>query len=419
MNIENEIRSMARDARSASRLCAVASTAVKNRALLLLADAIERKAAEILQANASDVDSARHAGTAQPLIDRLQLDERGIAKMCEGVNAVAALPDPIGAVTDLDYRPTGIKVGKMRIPLGVIGMIYESRPNVTIEVASLCIKSGNACVLRGGSESIRTNRVLANCVADALSGAGLPASVVQLVQTTDRAAVGALLKQDDCVDLIVPRGGKSLIERVSHESTIPVLKHLDGICHVYVEDSAKREMAIGIALNSKAEKFAVCNAAETLLLDPGVANDILNELVDRFLQVEVEVRGCTRSRAIDERIQSAVDEDWRTEYLGPTLAVRVVDGIDDAIEHIETFGSHHTDTIVSNDYRKVEQFVSAVDSATVMVNASTQFADGFEFGLGAEIGISTDKLHARGPVGLMGLTTEKFVVYGNGEIRKR
>lgn len=419
MNIEHDVGNMAREAREASRLIAIASTAQKNQTLGVLASSIEQNTAEILRANAMDVEGAKKAGTAHPLIDRLKLDDSAVAKMCEGVRAVAALPDPIGAVTDLDYRPSGIKVGRMRIPLGVIGMIYESRPNVTIEVASLCIKSGNACLLRGGSESIETNLVLADCVTHALAKSGLPSVVVQLIRTTDRAAVGALLQQDDFVDLIVPRGGKGLIERVIEESDIPVLKHLDGICHVYVEESASRDMAIEIAFNSKAEKFAVCNAAETLLLDEVPASDILNELVDRYSEANVEIRGCERSRAIDDRIQPATQEDWETEYLGPTLAVKVVDGIEEAIRHIESFGSHHTDTIVSNDYGKVDQFVSSVDSATVMVNASTQFADGFEFGLGAEIGISTDKLHARGPVGLMGLTTEKFIVYGNGEIRKR
>ena len=419
MNIEDTVHEMAVAARTASRAMATAKTARKDRALELLAELIEGAETKILKANAEDVKRARNAGIAQPLIDRLAVDEKGVAKMCRGVLAVAALSDPIGAVTDLDYRPTGIKVGKMRIPLGVIGMIYESRPNVTIEVAALCIKSGNTCILRGGSESIRTNKVLAACVAEALEQSGFPESAIQLIQTTDRAAVGALLRQEEHVDLIVPRGGKSLIERVARESNIPVLKHLDGICHVYVEDSADRDMAINIAFNSKAEKYAVCNAAETLLFDEAVANDVLRELVDRFSNAGVELRGCGRARALDDRIGEATEEDWESEYLGPELSLRIVDGVDDAIRHIETFGSHHTDTIVSNDHQKVEKFISAVDSATVMVNASTQFADGFEFGLGAEIGISTDKLHARGPVGLMGLTTEKFVVYGNGEVRHR
>jgi glutamate-5-semialdehyde dehydrogenase len=365
------------------------------------------------------VRAAGDKGVDQPLIDRLVLDDRAIDRMLEGVLQVDKLADPVGEITDLAYRPTGIQVGRMRVPLGVIGIIYESRPNVTADAASLCLKSGNACILRGGSEAIESNRAIAAGIARGLAAAGLPETVVQLVDTTDRDAVGELLKADRFVDVIVPRGGKGLIERITRESRIPVIKHLDGVCHVYIDDAADLEMAAAIAVNSKIEKYAVCNAMETLLVANGVADRVLPVLGDRFRQAGVELRGCERARAAFSDMKPATEEDWREEYLGPVLAVRVVEGIDEAIAHINTYGSQHTDAIVSNDYGRTRRFLAEVDSASVMVNASTQFADGFEFGLGAEIGISTDKLHARGPVGLEGLTSQKFVVFGGGEIRHR
>jgi glutamate-5-semialdehyde dehydrogenase len=390
---------VARSARAASRVIAAASSDSKSRALKAMVEALD--------------------GVDQPLIDRLVLDDRAIDRMLEGVLQVDKLADPVGEITDLAYRPTGIQVGRMRVPLGVIGIIYESRPNVTADAASLCLKSGNACILRGGSEAIESNRAIAAGIARGLAAAGLPETVVQLVDTTDRDAVGELLKADRFVDVIVPRGGKGLIERITRESRIPVIKHLDGVCHVYIDDAADLEMAAAIAVNSKIEKYAVCNAMETLLVANGVADRVLPVLGDRFRQAGVELRGCERARAAFSDMKPATEEDWREEYLGPVLAVRVVEGIDEAIAHINTYGSQHTDAIVSNDYGRTRRFLAEVDSASVMVNASTQFADGFEFGLGAEIGISTDKLHARGPVGLEGLTSQKFVVFGGGEIRHR
>jgi len=332
---------------------------------------------------------------------------------------VDKLPDPIGEVSDLSYRPSGIQVGRMRVPLGVIGIIYESRPNVTVDAASLCLKSGNACILRGGSEAIESNKIIAACITESVLGAGLPEASVHLVNTTDRAAVGELLQLDTYVDVIVPRGGKGLIERVSRESRIPVIKHLDGICHVYIDEDANTDMAVAIAVNSKTEKYAVCNAMETLLVAESIAPTVLPILAERYGQAGVELRGCERTVAIIPDAVPATEEDWGMEYLGPTLAVRVVAGLDEAIEHINTYGSQHTDAIVSDNYARTRRFVTEVDSASVLVNASTQFADGFEYGLGAEIGISTDKLHARGPVGLEGLTSQKYVVFGNGEIRHR
>ncbi|HTO56454.1 MAG TPA: glutamate-5-semialdehyde dehydrogenase, partial [Pseudomonadales bacterium] len=349
----------------------------------------------------------------------LVLDPRAIDRMIAGVREVDALPDPVGAITDLAYRPSGIQVGRMRVPLGVVGIIYESRPNVTADAAVLCLKSGNACILRGGSEAFRSNTAIAAAIARGLEAAGLPASAVQLVATTDRAAVGALLKLDRFVDVLVPRGGKSLIERVTAEATIPVIKHLDGVCHVYIDDVADPDMAVTIAVNSKTEKYAVCNAIETLLIAEGIAPRVMPKLRQRFDQAGVELRGCAKTRALSPGIAAATEDDWYAEYLAPILAVRVVAGLDEAMEHISQYGSQHTDVIVTNDYTRARRFLTEVDSASVMVNASSQFADGFEFGLGAEIGISTNKLHARGPVGLEGLTTQKFVVFGNGEIRHR
>jgi glutamate-5-semialdehyde dehydrogenase len=410
---------VARSARAASRVIAAASSDSKSRALKAMVEALDEDRETLKRANEVDVRAAGDKGVDQPLIERLVLDDRAIDRMLEGVLQVEKLADPVGEITDLAYRPTGIQVGRMRVPLGVIGIIYESRPNVTADAASLCLKSGNACILRGGSEAIESNRAIAAGIARGLAAAGLPETVVQLVDTTDRDAVGELLKADRFVDVIVPRGGKGLIERITRESRIPVIKHLDGVCHVYIDDAADLEMAAAIAVNSKIEKYAVCNAMETLLVANGVADRVLPVLGDRFRQAGVELRGCERARAVFPDMKPATEEDWWEEYLGPVLAVRVVDGIDEAIAHINTYGSQHTDAIVSNDYGRTRRFLGEVDSASVMVNASTQFADGFEFGLGAEIGISTDKLHARGPVGLEGLTSQKFVVFGGGEIRHR
>jgi glutamate-5-semialdehyde dehydrogenase len=410
---------LGRAARAASRVIGAAPTAVKSAALRAVADALDRGRKALEHANTLDLNAAGEQGVDQPLIDRLGLSDADIDRMIEGLDQVDKLPDPVGEVTDLVYRPTGIQVGRMRVPLGVIGIIYESRPNVTVEAASLCLKSGNACILRGGSEAYRSNQAIAACIAEGLASAGLPPATVQLVGTTDRAAVGALLKLDEFVDVIVPRGGKGLIERVSRESTIPVIKHLDGVCHVYIDDDADPDMAVAIALNSKLEKFAVCNALETLLVAKSVAPALLPRLAAGFAQGGVTLRGCEQTRTHVPGIEAAAEADWHAEYLGPMLAVRVVDGLDAAIEHINTYGSAHTDAIVTRDYARARRFLTEVDSASVMVNASTQFADGFEYGLGAEIGISTNKLHARGPVGLEGLTTRKYVVFGNGEIRHR
>ena len=406
-------------ARAAARAIAAAGAGAKSAALQAIANAVDAARDDIAQANALDVDAAQRAGLDRPLVDRLVLDARGLDRMIAGVREVDALPDPVGAITDLAYRPSGIQVGRMRVPLGVVGIIYESRPNVTADAAALCLKSGNACILRGGSEAFRSNTAIAAAIGRGLEAAGLPANAVQLVATTDRAAVGALLKLDRFVDVLVPRGGKSLIERVTAEATIPVIKHLDGVCHVYIDDAADPDMAVTVAVNSKTEKYAVCNAIETLLIAEGIAPRVMPKLRQRFDQAGVELRGCAKTRALSPGIAAATEDDWYAEYLAPILAVRVVAGIDEAMEHIAQYGSQHTDVIVTNDYARARRFLAEVDSASVMVNASSQFADGFEFGLGAEIGISTNKLHARGPVGLEGLTTQKFVVFGNGEIRHR
>ncbi len=410
---------LARHAKATSRILATATTSQRNSAIRAIAKIVREESIVIAGANVEDLAQAKHNGVSQPLQDRLRLGEKDIERMCNAAEAVASLPDPIGEITGLSQQPSGIKVGRMRIPLGVIGMIYESRPNVTLEAASLGIKSGNACVLRGGSEAIRSNCAIADCISRGLEESGLPSSVIQLVRTTDRSAVGEMLAANEYIDLIVPRGGKGLIERVMNESSIPVLKHLDGVCHVYIDDSAEADSAIDIAVNSKVEKYAVCNAAETILISVTKAPEILPRLVRQFEDLGVETRGCKRTQSIVPSVATATEEDWREEYLDAVIAIKVVDDLDEAIEHIDRFGSGHTDTIVATDIDKTNQFVNRVDSATVMVNTSTQFADGFEFGLGAEIGISTDKLHARGPVGLEGLTTQKFVVYSDGAIRHR
>ncbi|MGE0624605.1 MAG: glutamate-5-semialdehyde dehydrogenase [Pseudomonadales bacterium] len=418
MDIAGYMRGVGEAARAASRVIAAAPTGVKSRALAAIAHALGEDRAALKAANRIDMERAAKNGLDAPLVDRLLLDDAAIDRMIEGVLQVDALPDPVGEITDLAYRPTGIQVGRMRVPLGVIGIIYESRPNVTVDAAALCLKSGNACILRGGSEAIESNRAIAGCIRRGLGAAGLPEGVVHLVSTTDRQAVGELLKMKDCVDIIVPRGGPSLIERISAESTIPVIKHLDGICHVYIDNDADLDMALAVAVNSKTEKYAVCNALETLLVADAVADRILPRLLAAYTEAGVTLKGCERTRS-RIAVEAATEQDWHTEYLGPLLSVRVVDGLDQAIEHINTYGSHHTDTIVTSNYAHSRRFLAEVDSASVMVNVSTQFADGFEFGLGAEVGISTDKLHARGPVGLEGLTCQKFVVFGNGEVRHR
>ena len=407
-----------RNARAASRIIGAASAAVKSIALKHIASAVDAARGTICDENAKDMAAAEQNGIDQPLIDRLLLNDKGIDQMIEGILQVEALKDPVGEMSDFSYRPTGIQIGKMRVPLGVIAMIYESRPNVTVDAASLSLKSGNACILRGGSEAFYSNQAIAACVTQGLELAGLPSATVQLLNTTDRAAVGELLKLHDYVDVIVPRGGKGLIERISSESRIPVIKHLDGICHVYIDAQADPEMAIAIAFNSKVEKLAVCNALETLLIHADIAEAVLPPLAAKLQDAGIELRGCERAQQ-SVTMHAATEADWGEEYLGPILAIRIVEDLPQAIAHINEYGSQHTDVIVTENYTHSRAFVSQVDSASVMVNASTQFADGFEYGLGAEVGISTDKIHARGPVGLEGLTSQKYVVYGHGEVRHR
>ena len=407
-----------RNARAASRIIGSASAAVKSDALKHIASAVDAARGTICDENAKDMAAAEQNGIDQPLIDRLLLNDKGIDQMIEGILQVEALKDPVGEMSDFSYRPTGIQIGKMRVPLGVIAMIYESRPNVTVDAASLSLKSGNACILRGGSEAFYSNQAIAACVTQGLELAGLPSATVQLLNTTDRAAVGELLKLHDYVDVIVPRGGKGLIERISSESRIPVIKHLDGVCHVYIDAQADPEMAIAIAFNSKVEKLAVCNALETLLVHADIAEAVLPPLAAKLQDAGIELRGCERAQQ-SVTMHAATEADWGEEYLGPILAIRIVEDLPQAIAHINEYGSQHTDVIVTENYTHSRAFISQVDSASVMVNASTQFADGFEYGLGAEVGISTDKIHARGPVGLEGLTSQKYVVYGHGEVRHR
>jgi glutamate-5-semialdehyde dehydrogenase len=411
------MRGVGEAARAAARELARADTATKNRALLAMAAAIRRDEAKLAAANAADVAAARSAGHDPAFVDRLTLAPKTIAAMAEGLEQIAALPDPVGEITDLRYRPSGIQVGMMRVPLGVVGIIYESRPNVTADAAGLCLKAGNATILRGGSEAMRSNQAIAAIVHEGLRVAGLPADGVQVIATTDRAAVGHLVAMDKHVDVIVPRGGKSLIERVAREAKVPVLKHLDGVCHVYIDESAAIDRAIRIADNAKTQRYSPCNAMETLLVHAGIAARVLPPLADIYVAKGVELRGCERSRALVPAMKVATEDDWYAEYLAPILAVRIVDGLDAAIAHIAQYGSQHTDAIVTEDYTAAMRFLREVDSSSVLVNASTRFADGFEFGLGAEIGISTNKLHARGPVGLEGLTSRKWVVFGSGQIR--
>ncbi|OOG25884.1 glutamate-5-semialdehyde dehydrogenase [Thioalkalivibrio denitrificans] len=416
--IEGQMQETGRRARVASRALARADTGVKNAALLAIAQIIEDRADALTAENRKDLEAGEQNGLEAALLDRLAFTPERIAVMAEGLRQIAALPDPVGAISDLNYRPSGIQVGRMRVPLGVIGIIYESRPNVTVDAAGLCLKSGNACILRGGSEAFHSNRALADGIRAGLEQAGLPGDAVQVVGTTDRAAVGALLRMKEHVDVIVPRGGKGLIARVSEESLIPVIKHLDGVCHVYVDDGADPGKALKVAVNAKTQRYGTCNTMETLLVSRHVAAEMLPVLADAFVEKGVELRGCESTRAIVSGIAEATEQDWTEEYLAPVLAIRVVDGLDAAIEHINTYGSHHTDSIVTEDYGRARRFLREVDSSSVMVNASTRFADGFEYGLGAEIGISTDKLHARGPVGLEGLTTLKYIVLGDGHVRE-
>ncbi|HFK2298228.1 TPA: glutamate-5-semialdehyde dehydrogenase, partial [Pseudomonas aeruginosa] len=387
-------------------------------ALLAAADALDAARAELSHANEQDLAAGRANGLEPAMLDRLALTPARIDDMIEGLRQVATLPDPIGEIRDMRYVPSGIQIGKMRVPLGVVGIIYESRPNVTIDAASLCLKSGNATILRGGSEAIHSNQAIARCIQQGLAEAGLPAAAVQVVETTDRAAVGALISMPEYVDVIVPRGGKGLIERISREAKVPVIKHLDGICHVYIDVAADLDKAIRVADNAKTQRYAPCNTMETLLVHAGVAERALPPLATIYREKGVELRGDAATRALlGAEVLEATEEDWRTEYNAPILSIRIVDGLDAAIEHINTYGSQHTDAIITENFSDARRFLAEVDSASVMVNASTRFADGFEYGLGAEIGISTDKLHARGPVGLEGLTSEKYVVFGDGHVR--
>ncbi len=418
-DIQTYMAELGQRARAAVRVMNRADAGAKNTALLAMADAIDRAAERLQAANRRDLDGGRSRGLDAALLDRLELTDARIAAMSEGLRQVATLPDPVGQITDLNYRPSGIQVGRMRVPLGVIGIIYESRPNVTADAAGLCLKSGNATILRGGSEAIHSNQAIAHCIRAGLETAGLPADAVQVVETTDRAAVGHLIAMPEYVDVIVPRGGKGLIERISREAQVPVIKHLDGICHVYIDDQADPEMAVKVAYNAKTQRYGTCNTMETLLVAQGVAETLLPRLDAMYREAGVELRGCERTRSLlGGHVKPASEADWTTEYLAPILAIRVVADMDEAIDHIEGYGSHHTDTIITENYTRARRFLREVDSSSVIVNASTRFSDGFEYGLGAEIGISTDKLHARGPVGLEGLTSQKYVVLGDGQIRE-
>ena len=423
MDIKEYMQTVGRQARAASRRLAGATTAEKNAALMHIAGAIRRESAALVAANQEDLAAARAAGLETAMLDRLTLTEKGVESMAEGVEQVAKLPDPIGEMSDIKYRPSGIQVGKMRVPLGVIGIIYEARPNVTADAAALCLKSGNAAILRGGSEAIRSNRAIAALVQEGLQAAGLPAESVQVIDTTDRAAVGELITMREFVDVIVPRGGKGLIARLLAESRVPMIQHLDGNCHVYLEEEADPNKALKIVENAKTQRYGTCNTMETLLVHQAVAPHVLPQLFQIYLAKGVELRVCTRTRTsvpadLAARLKDATDEDWYTEYLAPILSVRVVDDLGQAMDHIAAYGSQHTDAIVTEDFSRARRFLREVDSSSVMVNASTRFADGFEYGLGAEIGISTDKLHARGPVGLEGLTSLKYVVLGDGQVRQ-
>lgn len=416
-NVQKYMHDLGRQARAASRKIAISSRGDKDAALIALAQELENNVTELREANAKDLAAGKEKGLDSALLDRLELTENGVLAMAEGCRQVAALADPVGEVSDMSYLPSGIQVGKMRVPLGVVGIIYESRPNVTVDAAILCLKSGNATILRGGSEAIHSNKAVAKCIANALAKVGLPEHAVQIVETTDRVAVGEMISMPDYVDVIVPRGGKGLIERISRDATVPVIKHLDGICHVYLDKDADAEKAFAIAINAKTHRYGVCNAMETLLVHQSRAAELLPVLCEKYIELGVELRGCEKTKAIVSMIE-ATEQDWQTEYLAPILSIRVVDDVHAAMNHIDQYSSGHTESIVTENYSTSRLFIQQVDSSSVMVNASTRFADGFEYGLGAEIGISTDKLHARGPVGLEGLTSQKYVVYGDGHIRQ-
>ena len=425
MDIQHLMHTLGRQAREASRVLAAASTGTKNTALIAMAEEIRRERDALIAANTKDLALARQAGLEPAMLDRLSLNEKGIEAMAAGLEQVASLPDPVGEITDVRRRPSGIQVGKMRVPLGVIGIIYEARPSVTADAAALCLKAGNAAILRGGSEAIESNRAIAACVQTGLAAAGLPAASVQVVDTTDRAAVGALITMPEFVDVIVPRGGKGLIARISEEARVPVIKHLDGNCHVYIDDEADPSMIVPIVENAKTQRYGVCNTAETLLVARKVATTALPEIAAALTAKGVEMRCCEESLALlrqadisGAKLVAACEEDWGEEYLAPIIAVKIVAGLDEAIAHINTWSSRHTEAIVTENYTRAMRFLREVDSSSVMVNASTRFSDGFEYGLGAEIGISTDKIHARGPVGLEGLTSQKWIVFGNGEVRR-
>jgi glutamate-5-semialdehyde dehydrogenase len=411
------MRDVGRRARAAARHIGRAETGSKDAALTAIASAIEDTAEHLKRENATDLAAGREQGLDAALLDRLELNDARISAMADGLRQIVALPDPVGSISEMNYRPSGIQVGRMRVPLGVIGIIYESRPNVTADAAGLCLKAGNAAILRGGSEAIHSNQAIAACIHAGLANAGLPADAVQVIETTDRAAVGELVRMEDSVDVIIPRGGKGLIERISKESRVPVIKHLHGICHTYIDDMADLDKAVRVAVNAKTQRYGTCNTMETLLVAAGIAGEVLPELAQHYAQAGVELRGCDATRRILADVKLATEADWETEYLAPILAVRVVEDIDAAMDHIARYGSNHTDVIITESLPRAQRFLREVDSSSVMVNASSRFADGFEYGLGAEIGISTDKLHARGPVGLEGLTTLKYIVLGDGHIR--
>ena len=417
MDIQQYMKTVGQQAREASRQIACAGSNAKNEALRCIAAAIRANSNAILDANHGDFAAAQAEGLEPAMLDRLKLTEKSVESMAEGVEQIAALPDPVGEMTELKFRPSGIQVGKMRVPLGVVGIIYEARPNVTADAAALCLKSGNAAILRGGSEAIRCNRVIAGLVQEGLATAGLPAHAIQMIDTTDRAAVGHLITMREYVDVIVPRGGKGLISRLLAEARVPMIQHLDGNCHVYLDDEAALEMTLRIVENSKTQRYGTCNTAESLLVARSRAADLLPPVVAMLLAKGVEIRGCAETQALVGAAKAATEEDYATEFLAPIISVKVLAGLDEAIAHINHYGSHHTDAIVTENYSKAMRFLREVDSASVMINASTRFADGFEYGLGAEIGISTDKIHARGPVGLEGLTSQKWVVLGSGQVR--
>lgn len=417
MDISAYITSLGQRARGAARHIARADSGQKNDALLAIAAALVAERKKLLSANQKDMEAGKQSGLDAALMDRLELNDERIDGMAEGVQQIAALADPIGEITDLAYRPSGIQVGRMRVPLGVIGIIYESRPNVTADAAALCLKSGNAAILRGGSEALYSNQAINNCIQQGLQQAGLPGDIVQVVEITDRMAVGEMIQLQEYIDVIIPRGGKGLIERISQDARVPVIKHLHGVCHVYIDKAADLDKAEAIAVNAKTQRYGTCNTMETLLIDKAIAGEILPRVAARYKDAGVEMRGCDQSRAIIKDMVAATDADWDAEYLAPILSIKIMDDFDAAVSHIQQYSSAHTEAIVTEDYSAARRFLREVDSSSVMVNASTRFADGFEYGLGAEIGISTDKLHVRGPVGLEGLTSQKYIVFGDGQVR--